>query len=51
MHAKISEDAIEQLAIERLESATYLGFTGTPIEATDVNTPAVLGNYVDMTHL
>src|SRR5690606_22225520 len=29
-------------------SATYLGFTGTPIEKTDVNTPAVFGNYVDI---
>ncbi len=25
-----------------------MGFTGTPIEATDVNTPAVFGNYVDI---
>jgi type I restriction enzyme R subunit len=25
-----------------------LGFTGTPIENTDVNTPAVFGNYVDV---
>ena len=29
-------------------NATYLGFTGTPIESTDVNTPAVFGNYVDV---
>lgn len=27
---------------DALPNATYLGFTGTPIEATDVNTPAVL---------
>ncbi|WP_323116501.1 DEAD/DEAH box helicase family protein, partial [Klebsiella variicola] len=31
---------------DALPNATYLGFTGTPIEKTDVNTPAVFGNYV-----
>ena len=33
---------------DALPSATYLGFTGTPIEGTDVNTPAVFGDYVDV---
>ena len=33
---------------DALPNATYLGFTGTPIERTDVNTPAVFGNYVDI---
>ena len=33
---------------DALPRATYLGFTGTPIENTDVNTPAVFGNYVDI---
>jgi len=33
---------------DALPSATYLGFTGTPIEGADVNTPAVFGNYVDV---
>jgi len=33
---------------EALPNATYLGFTGTPIEKTDVNTPAVFGNYIDV---
>lgn len=33
---------------DALPYATYLGFTGTPIEAKDVNTPAVFGNYVDV---
>jgi type I restriction enzyme R subunit len=33
---------------EALPNATYLGFTGTPIENTDVNTPAVFGNYIDV---
>jgi len=29
---------------DALPQATYLGFTGTPIESTDTNTPAVFGN-------
>lgn len=33
---------------DALPNATYLGFTGTPIEGTDVNTPAVFGNYIDI---
>ena len=33
---------------DALPNATYLGFTGTPIEKADVNTPAVFGNYVDV---
>ena len=33
---------------DALPNATYLGFTGTPIESTDVNTPVVFGNYVDV---
>ncbi len=33
---------------DALPNATYLGFTGTPIEKTDINTPAVFGNYVDI---
>jgi type I restriction enzyme, R subunit len=33
---------------DALPKATYLGFTGTPIESADVNTPAVFGNYVDI---
>ncbi len=34
---------------DALPNATYLGFTGTPIENFDVNTPpAVFGNYVDV---
>ncbi|MCK5022630.1 MAG: type I restriction endonuclease subunit R, partial [Candidatus Aenigmarchaeota archaeon] len=33
---------------DALPNATYLGFTGTPVESTDVNTPAVFGNYVDI---
>ncbi len=33
---------------DALPNATYLGFTGTPIESSDVNTPAVFGDYVDI---
>lgn len=33
---------------DALPNATYLGFTGTPIESSDINTPAVFGNYVDI---
>ncbi|MEZ5195779.1 MAG: HsdR family type I site-specific deoxyribonuclease [Bacteroidales bacterium] len=33
---------------DALPKATYIGFTGTPIESTDVNTPAVFGNYIDV---
>lgn len=33
---------------DALPNATYIGFTGTPVEGTDVNTPAVFGHYVDV---
>jgi type I restriction enzyme R subunit len=33
---------------QALPNATYIGFTGTPIEGTDVNTPQVFGQYVDV---
>lgn len=33
---------------DALPNATYLGFTGTPIEGKDINTPAVFGDYVDV---
>jgi len=32
---------------DALPNATYIGFTGTPIEGTDINTPQVFGNYID----
>ena len=31
-----------------LPNASFIGFTGTPIEAGDVNTPAVFGDYIDI---
>jgi type I site-specific restriction-modification system R (restriction) subunit len=39
-HAKYLRDA--------LPNASFIGFTGTPIEQSDVNTPVVFGNYVDI---
>lgn len=33
---------------DALPKATYIGFTGTPIEGTDVNTPQVFGQYIDI---
>ncbi len=39
-HAKYLRDA--------LPNASFIGFTGTPIEKDDVNTPAVFGDYVDI---
>lgn len=33
---------------DALPNATYIGFTGTPIESTDINTPQVFGQYVDV---
>src|SRR4030067_670162 len=33
---------------DALPNATYIGFTGTPIEGPDVNTPTVFGQYVDI---
>lgn len=31
-----------------LPEATFIGFTGTPIEKEDASTPAVFGNYIDV---
>jgi len=31
-----------------LPNASFIGFTGTPIEKEDVNTPAVFGSYIDI---
>ncbi len=33
---------------DALPNASFIGFTGTPIEAADVNTPAVFGHYIDV---
>ncbi|UQW98831.1 type I restriction endonuclease subunit R [Rummeliibacillus sp. G93] len=33
---------------DALPNASFIGFTGTPVEATDRNTPAVFGEYIDI---
>nr|WP_328986634.1 HsdR family type I site-specific deoxyribonuclease [Thiorhodovibrio winogradskyi] len=33
---------------DALPNASFIGFTGTPIEAEDVNTPALFGHYIDI---
>ena len=33
---------------DALPNASFIGFTGTPIETGDVNTPAVFGEYIDI---
>ena len=33
---------------EGLPNASFIGFTGTPIEKADVNTPKVFGDYIDI---
>ena len=33
---------------DALPNASFIGFTGTPIEKEDISTPAVFGNYIDV---
>ena len=33
---------------DALPHASFIGFTGTPIESGDVNTPAIFGDYIDV---
>jgi type I restriction enzyme R subunit len=33
---------------EALPNASFIGFTGTPIEGDDINTPAIFGEYIDI---
>jgi type I site-specific restriction-modification system R (restriction) subunit/very-short-patch-repair endonuclease len=33
---------------DAIPNATFIGFTGTPVESTDINTPAVFGQYIDI---
>lgn len=50
--AKIKDDKISywfaKYLRDWLPNATFIGFTGTPIEFTDKNTKAVFGDYVDV---
>ncbi len=45
---RVSVNGFAKYLRDAVPNASYLGFTGTPIESTDVNTPAVFGNYVDV---
>lgn len=36
---------------DALPSASFIGFTGTPIEKTDANTRAVSGDYSSIYHI
>jgi len=40
-------DGLARHLHDALPNASFIGFTGTPIERTDRNTPAVFGNYID----
>jgi type I restriction enzyme R subunit len=33
---------------DAVPNATFIGFTGTPVESIDINTPAVFGDYIDI---
>ncbi len=54
MRAKVAQDTgkvsygFAKYMRDALPNASFIGFTGTPIEADDVNTPAVFGNYIDV---
>lgn len=45
---KQTKDGFAKYIRDALPHATFVGFTGTPIERTDKNTPAVFGNYIDI---
>lgn len=47
---KTGEKSIGFAAMIRqaLPNASFIGFTGTPVEGTDKNTPAVFGDYIDI---
>lgn len=41
-------DGFAKYLHDALPNATFIGFTGTPIETSDKNTRAVFGNYIDI---
>lgn len=45
---KQTKKGFAQYMRDALPHATFVGFTGTPVEQTDKNTPAVFGNYIDI---
>ena len=54
MKAKVKKDTGEisygfaKYLRDALPGASFSGFTGTPIEADDVNTPRIFGDYIDI---
>lgn len=55
--ASLSQQTIRQVEVkygyakyvrDALPNASFIGFTGTPVESTDRNTPAVFGDYIDV---
>lgn len=50
---KTTEDVLTKYGYAKymrdaLPNASFVGFTGTPVESSDKNTPAVFGNYIDI---
>jgi type I restriction enzyme R subunit len=45
---KQTKKGFAQYMRDALPKAIFLGFTGTPVEQTDKNTPAVFGGYIDV---
>jgi len=41
-------DGLARHMHDALPNASYIGFTGTPIETTDANTRAIFGDYIDV---
>lgn len=54
LHAKVESKTGEisygfaKYLRDALPNASFIGFTGTPIESSDVNTPAVFGDYINV---
>jgi len=53
MQGKITDAGLRKYGYAKymrdaLPNASFIGFTGTPIEASDINTPATFGNYIDV---
>lgn len=53
LDAKLGKDAKIQFGYAKymriaLPNASFIGFTGTPVELADKNTPAVFGDYIDI---
>ena len=44
-------DGLARHMRDALPNASFIGFTGTPIETADANTRAVFGDYIDIYHI